>query len=70
MLTVDDRCKSTECARKDIYRMVGKCANCHAEPVLVLFTVGHEVRRVACPSCGVERVYTTRLATPEEIPVA
>lgn len=50
--------------------MVGKCANCHAEPVLVLFTVGHEARQVSCPSCGVERVYTTRLATPEEIPVA
>lgn len=70
MLTADDRCKSPKCTQKDIYRMVGKCANCHAEPVLVLFTVGHEARQVACPCCGVERVYTTRLATPEEIPVA
>ena len=72
MVTVDSRCTMTNCSHKTrIYRMVGKCWNCQTEPILVLYTEGHEADAVDCPACGCSRkVHVTRLATDEEIPVA
>lgn len=73
MLTVDARCTMRRCTRAEtgnIYRMVGRCSNCGAEPVLVLYTSGHDKHKVDCPKCGVSAVLPTRLASDEEIPVA
>jgi DNA-directed RNA polymerase subunit RPC12/RpoP len=69
MLTVDARCTDKSCS-PNIYRMVGKCYNCGAEPVLVMFTERHEKSEVPCPTCGTRRVNVSRLATPDEIPNA
>lgn len=70
MLTVDDRCLA--CPQEtSIYRMVGRCLNCGADPILVLTTSGHEVnRRACCPVCGTSNVNPSRLATDDEIPEA
>lgn len=71
MLTTDARCHDQSCAHKGIYRMIGRCYNCKAEPVLVLFTEGHEAYRVKCPTCRVrDSVNVSRLATEDEIPEA
>jgi len=71
MLTTDMRCNHPSCSTKGIYRMVGKCTNCKAEPVLLLFTAGHQSEAGKCPVCENERsVYAARLATEDEIPVA
>lgn len=71
MLTVDERCTMTSCSHKTgIYRMVGSCWNCNAEPILVLYTEGHEASATDCPVCGCSgKVHVNRLATDEEIPV-
>ena len=68
-LFVDARCRDRRCASKNAYRMVGRCANCRVENVLVMFTAEHDTCEVECPTCGCRRVRVTRLATEEEIPV-
>ena len=73
MMTVDARCGCARCeARsKNIYRMVGSCYNCKAAPILVLYRWGDNAEPVNCPMCGkYNSVHVTRLATPDEIPVA
>lgn len=69
MLFVDARCNHSTCVAKDAYRMVGSCSNCGVEPVLVMFTEAHESEIVECPTCGCQKVYPTRLATEDEIPI-
>lgn len=71
MLTVDRRCTFPQCGhKKGAYRMVGSCWNCKAEPILMLFTEGHESSRGTCPTCGCDQVRAERLATDDEIPEA
>lgn len=70
MLTIDLRCHDRDCRRKGIYRMVGDCRNCGAEPVLMLFTAAHEAHVGRCPCCECETVYPKRSATPDEVPGA
>jgi hypothetical protein len=65
---VDRRCGHDWCARKGVYRMIGGCSNCGAEPLLGLFTATHEARGGDCPTCGCDRLHWDRLATPDEIP--
>ena len=73
---VDLRCKTGSCAYRDgVYRMIGRCANCGADPLLFLVTTGHEVPRgpmlgARCPICDTRNAYATRLANPDEIPSA
>lgn len=69
MLIADDRCQHGDCVDKGAYRMVGHCLNCGAEPVLMLFTAGHDARLLPCPTCGCRRVAPERLAAGDEIPV-
>lgn len=78
MPVVDIRCKHRGCAhaeRGNVYRMVGRCSNCHADDLLFLITDGHEaphgsLNGAECPRCGCNTAYATRLATEEEVPVA
>lgn len=71
MLTVDNRCTMHNCTHlTGIYRMVGTCSNCMTGPILVLFSEDHETVPVRCPTCGVRKVYVSRRATEEEIPLA
>lgn len=70
MLTVDDRCTVRTCGDKNIYRMIGKCLNCGAGDLLMLFTEGHETRNGRCPVCGCDKVSPSRLATKDETPEA
>ena len=71
MLTADKRCGAPECVNKGIYRMVGKCINCMSEPILILFTAGHETEKGKCPVCENARsVMPLRIATVDEIPSA
>lgn len=69
---VDARC---HCDRRtsrttEGYRMIGRCSNCGVE-ALVLYRAGDKSAPADCPACGVWRtIYTTRLATPDEIPAA
>lgn len=66
---VDRRCTYGSCVHKDgAYRMIGNCSNCRTEPILGLFTAGHEALGGDCPVCGCNRLSWTRLATPNEIP--
>jgi hypothetical protein len=50
-----------------MYQMVGSCMNCHAEEVLVLYTVGHKAVETTCPVCENKSVVVRRLATEEEL---
>jgi hypothetical protein len=63
-----DRCESRT---KDIYRMVGRCLNCHVEPILMLYRAGDPAVKLDCPRCGFwGGVDPQRMATPDEIPAA
>jgi len=72
MITVDGRCNCARCVARTehIYRMVGRCLNCGATPILMLFRAGDPTARLKCPLCGNDRVESQRLATADEIPVA
>jgi hypothetical protein len=73
MLTIDARCWLRGCGNRNIYRMVGSCRNCHTKDVLILLTAGHKAGGSfghRCPVCGCDEVFTERLATEDEIPVA
>ena len=72
MLTVSGKCCCPDCLKwrtQDIYRMVGKCHNCHTEDILMIFRSGEEARTLSCPVCNTRNVMPTRLATDDEIPV-
>lgn len=72
MLTVDARCGCRRCEARtqDIYRMVARCLNCRAAPILILYRAGDKAADVDCPVCGVwHSVKPERLATDDEIPV-
>lgn len=53
---VDVRCSHDRCEGKPSYRMAGKCNNCKTEPIIGVFTTGHEARNgwgsPECPVCG------------------
>lgn len=72
-LTLQDaRCSCERCKARtgNVYRMVGECANCGAQ-VLVLNRSGDRARDVDCPLCGnYWSVKQRRLATGDEIPEA
>jgi len=73
MLTVSGVCTCNRCeqyGKREIYRMVGACSNCQAEPVLMLFRAGERVEALECPVCRVRAVRAKRLATDDEIPAA
>ena len=76
MTTVDCRCFCHFCEKRttSIYRMVGACLNCGAEPILFLIRAGDKAPTmtfpVECPTCGVRAAYANRLATEDEIPAA
>lgn len=70
MLTTDARCTMSFCQGIAIYRMIGKCANCGADPILVLLTSRHKAIKVECPTCKNETVDPTRLARDDEFPEA
>lgn len=73
MITVDGRCFCERCESrtKDIYRMVGKCRNCGAEPILMLYRAGDKATSLTCPTCGNwNSVHANRLATEDEVPAA
>lgn len=68
---VDARCGCSSCVTrtKDVYRMIGHCANCGTEPILVLYRKGDQAALKDCPVCGCwHAVQADRLATPDEIP--
>ena len=65
---LDRRCSMGACPHKGAYRMIGACRNCGTEPILGLFTAGHEATGGDCPVCGCNRLHWDRLATPDEIP--
>ncbi len=65
---LDRRCRVGACPDKGAYRMIGGCYNCRTEPILGLFTAGHEALGGDCPVCGCGRLHWDRLAAPEEIP--
>jgi hypothetical protein len=70
--TASGKCECSRCQDRtqNIYRMVGRCANCQANPILMIFRAGDPVRPLDCPVCGVwHSVYAGRLATDDEIPV-
>lgn len=69
MTTIDARCGVSTCS-KNVYRMVGRCDNCMAEPLLILFSEGHDTHPARCTVCGVNRVRAIRQATTDEIPEA
>lgn len=63
MLTISGVCTCNRCERYDkreIYRMVGSCFNCQAEPVLMLFRAGERVEALECPVCRVKAVHAKR----------
>jgi hypothetical protein len=73
MLTVSGKCMCDRCEARttDSYRMVGRCWNCHAQPILMIYRAGDKASTLDCPVCGNDRsVHPSRLATDEEIPVA
>ena len=68
-LLVDRRCwRCQDQGKTGIYRMIGGCYNCRSEPILGLFTPGHESHGGDCPVCGCARLHWDRLATADEIP--
>ena len=70
---IDRRCTHSRCAQAesgDAYRMVGRCGNCRAEPLIGLFTAGHDAYGGNCPACGCDRLTWTRLASSDETPAA
>lgn len=71
MTTVDARCNCRACVERteNIYRMIGSCNNCGAEPILILYRAGDRASDQDCPVCGNwHSVKATRLAEPNEIP--
>jgi len=70
MITIDGRCHCQRCEERtgNIYRMVGKCWNCGAADILMLFRAGDKTAPLDCPVCGCyHQVNAQRLATPDEI---
>ncbi|SRR5579884_25913 len=65
LLTVDGSCRNRSC-NKATYRMIGSCYNCHTKPIVMVFSVGHDVYALTCPVCGADKVVASRLATDEE----
>lgn len=61
-------CSKCEAVGRSIYRMVGKCSNCQAGPILMLYRAGDRASVLECPSCGCREVYASRRATDDEIP--
>lgn len=60
---VDARCTHRDCLRgnnKGEYKLAGYCTNCGTEPIVGVFTVGHEagsgVLGRKCPVCGCKRL--------------
>lgn len=59
---VDARCIHTRCSHRndDAYRLVGKCLNCQSDPVVGMFSFGHEASSgalgPACPRCGCREI--------------
>jgi ssDNA-binding Zn-finger/Zn-ribbon topoisomerase 1 len=74
MLTASGICTCNRCERfgkREIYRMVGRCYNCQADPVLMLYRSGDRACPLDCPKCGnYQSVRPSRLATDDEIPAA
>lgn len=73
MTTIDGRCFCKRCEDRtgDIYRMVGACANCHTDHLLMIFRTGDRATALDCPVCGRDgSVLPERLATADEIPVS
>lgn len=68
---IDARCGCPRCEARtgDVYRMVGHCANCGADGILILYRKGDQAARQDCPICGCTwSVVADRLATADEIP--
>lgn len=64
-------CNRCEVGERRVYRMIGRCYNCRAEPILMLYRSGDTAAPLECPNCGVyASVHAQRLATDEEIPAA
>ena len=67
-------CPNCEHGARGEYRMIGKCTNCTADPILMLFRIGDQVRTLRCPLCGVgtycDGVRAYRRATAGETPEA
>jgi hypothetical protein len=73
MITVDARCSCSRCVDgpQDIYRMIGMCANCGSNPILMIFRAGILATGQTCPLCGVlGAVERRRMARDDEIPEA
>lgn len=71
MITIDARCTKPTPCRTSVYRMVGYCLNCKADPILIINTETHSASNVDCPVCGnFHSVKQSRLATDDEIPEA
>lgn len=70
--TVSGVCVCSRCEQRPrhIYRMVGRCLNCTAEPILMLFRSGDKTLPLECPLCGCITVHAQRRATVDEIPAA
>lgn len=70
MPTVSGVCICSRCERgpRRIYRMIGKCWNCTADPILMLFRAGERTMPLDCPLCGCREVRAVRRATDDEIP--
>jgi hypothetical protein len=66
---VDGRCTYGRCAETNVYRMVGYCGNCHTDPVVGLFTAGHEAgggySSPKCPVCGCRELHWRGLEDAE-----
>lgn len=69
---VDSRCGDKSHAGDGIYRMVGRCTNCHSDYIIGLFTRGYKTSNYGpCPICGAHfSMIWQRLATKGEIPSA
>lgn len=73
MITVSGKCMCPSCEARtgNVYRMIGVCYNCGAEPILMIFRAGDAKRALDCPVCGCwSRVNAKRLASDDEIPDA
>lgn len=70
--SIDARCGCKRCVERtsDTYRMVGKCRNCGAKDIVILYRAGDDAANQDCPVCGNWRsVHADRLATSDETPV-
>lgn len=71
MITVDGRCNCKKCEQRtsNTYRMIGRCSNCHTNPVLMLFREGDPALSLTCPVCkNWHTVNIQRHAEDHEIP--